>query len=301
VRVSLALMMKQRFAFGLSMFVFGLLLIGSDTASTRVDASGEVSQVVSPTPDRVVIPTVTAVPTDGTVPTDVPPTFTPIAEGPPQLQARETAGNVNIRLEADPEAQIVGTIQYGDSYVVTGRYFRWLQIRFEPSPSRHGFVFEELVEIIGDESRIPDLTQDPQPDSDEGGEPSAVDATAEWQEIQQTPGIEMTLTADTRILELPVLPGTGGDDDLVQPENEDNGPANAEQGSGPGVLPTFTYPPNLVAQAPTSEALEDGISATPDAGNALNIDVGDGVAPIVPIAVLAGLGMLGLVIVGLRR
>jgi hypothetical protein len=295
-------MKKQWLGFLLSIFAFGLLLIGSDKAPGRVDASpDEVSQVVSPTPDRVVIPTATIPPVDGATPTDVPPTFTPIAEGPPQLQARETAGSVNIRLEADPDAQIVGTIQHGDSYIVTGRYFRWLQIRFEPSPSRHGFVFEELVEIIGDETRIPDLTQDPQPASDAGGEPPAVDATAEWQEIQQTPGIEMTLTADARILELPVLPGTGDNDNLPQPESAVDGAANPQQGSVPGVLPTFTYPPNLVAQAPTSEFLEGEITATPDAGNALNISVGDGVAPIVPIAALAGLGMLGLLIAGLRR
>lgn len=247
----------------------------------------ELSQVVlSPTPDRVVIPSATSPPTDGAPPTEVPPTFTPTNQGPPQLEARANAGNVNVRIEPDPEGNIVGTISNGEFFTVTGRYYRWLQIRFEASPSRSAYVFEELVDIIGDEANIPDLTESARPTADS----SALDATSTVAAMQETPGFELTITADARILDAP-SGATSGEGQV-----EGNGSDDAAM-SGP--LPTFTYPSNLVAQAPTDIPIES-VTATPDPSR-VNLSVQNGVPPLLPIMVLAGIGIMGLVIGGFRR
>jgi hypothetical protein len=246
--------------------------------------------VVSPTPVRVTIPTAASVPTQGEPPTEIPPTFTPTDQGPAQLQAREGAGSVNVRLQADPDSEIVGTIQFGDLYVVTGRYFRWLQIRYEASPSRHGFIFEELVEIIGDQANIPDLTESALPTQDT----TIADTTATWQAVEATPGALLTITADARVLEIPaganVEPGDDG--------SEADGMSASSALTMPEILPTFTFPPNLVALAPTQVPVDEIAVVEPSGAN---LAIPDGIPPIVPIVVLAGLGVVGLLIGGRSR
>jgi hypothetical protein len=63
-------------------------------------------------------------------------------------------------------------------------------------------------------------------------------------------------------------------------------------------LPTYTYPPDVVAQAPT-----EGPSATPTQNTSVlpDISVSDGVAPVIPIAALGILGSLGLIFSLMRR
>lgn len=241
------------------------------------------SQAPTPTPARVIIPTSAPPPTAGAPPTPTA-TYTPQPEGPVQLEAREEAGPVNVRAQADPNSDRLGSIQYGEQYVVLGRYYRWLQIRFEPSPSRVAYVFEELVNIIGDESQIPDLTQQELPTEDL----SLLEPTMTWEALQLTPGAEETLRAESE-REIAAPGGAGG--------------AAAPAGEGEdvefGVLPTFTYPPNVVAQAPTQIPVMD-VTSTPDPAR-LNINVSDGIAPVLPIVLLGAIGVIGILLSFLRR
>jgi hypothetical protein len=204
------------------------------------------------------------------------PTATSTDEGPPQLEAKESAGAVNVRAEADPESEILGRIRFGERYTVTGRFYRWLQIRFEPSPTRIAYVFEDLVDIIGDEAAVPDLTILPTADD------PAARATETWQAIQELPGGELTVTADARVLE-------GGDAPEAAVSVDE-----VREVESTSALPTFTYPPNVVALVPTQVAQADISPTAVPVG--IDLSVSGGVAPIVPILVLAGLGVIGLLI-----
>lgn len=262
----------------------GLLFVAimiSRVRASEVELS-QVAQVASATPLRVVLPTSTMLATAGVVSSPTA-TYTPQAEGPVQLQAREEAGAVNIRANADPDSDRLGTIRHGDLYTVLGRYFRWLQIQFDSSPTGRGWVFEELVEIIGDPARIPDLNESLLPTQDT----SIIAATQTWEALEQLPGGFLTLTADARVI---AAPSSG----------ETSGGAGSETGnSGSGVLPTYTYPPNITPQAPTGQIIIEG-TATPG-DTRITISVSDGVAPIVPILILGGIGLLGLLVSVLRR
>ena len=246
-------------------FVLLIVLVG---ALGTVYASDADQLYLSPTPGSVSISSPTPLATIGIVRTPTP-TVTPTEEGSPQLEAKESAGAVNVRAEADPEATKVGVIRYGERYTVTGRYYRWYQIHFEPSPSRRAYVFEELVNIIGDEALIPDLTQVLVATADN----SIPNATASWEAIQQTPGGELTATAAVRAIDAP------SDSEEMQ--------------TAVGVLPTFTYPPNITPQAPTM--ISDVETQTAD-DPGIVVAVSDGIAPIVPIAVLGLSGIFGLLI-----
>lgn len=241
-------------------------------------------QGLTPTPARVIIPTSVPPPTAGQPPTPTA-TFTPQPEGPVQLEARQEAGPVNVRAQPDPNSDRLGSIQFGETYVVLGRYYRWLQIRFEPSPSRVAYVFEELVNIVGDESQIVDLTQQQVPTEDI----SDIEPTLTWEALQLTPGAQETLRAESE-REI-VAPGADG--------RQMAAPGEAGEQRSFGVLPTFTYPPNIVAQAPTQAPVMD-VTSTPDPAR-LNLNVSDGVAPILPIVLLGAIGMIGILLSLLRR
>jgi hypothetical protein len=238
---------------------------------TPVNADGVEQAAISPTPFRVTIPTAAPPSTAGTVVTERP-TATPTEQGPPQLTVREGYGDVNVRADPDIESDVMGKIRAGDLYTVTGRYYRWLQIRFEPATNHIGYVYDDLVEIVGDEADVPDLTILPTADN------PAARATETWAAILSTPGGEMTVTADARLIVGVNAPagavGAEGTSEVV--------PAS--------VLPTFTYPPNVVAQAPT-DAPQMEASPTDDTIG-LAISVSEGIAPIYPILILAGLGVL---------
>jgi hypothetical protein len=203
----------------------------------------------------------------------------------PMLQAIQSA---NVRADGDINAQRLGEIVNGDLYPVTGRAFRWLRIEFDASPTGVGWVYDELVEIIGDESAIPDLTAILLPTANA----AIAGATQTLDALTQIPGGIETATASARFLDAPQgLPGVGGG----QGENTEpvlGGIAPA------GPLPTFTYPPNIVAMAPTESAPEAGITSI---GEAESLEPTGQLAPIVPISVLIGLGMAGLIISATRR
>lgn len=197
------------------------------------------------------------------------------------LEAKPEAGPVNVRADADIESDRLGTIQAGELYPVLGRRFRWLQIRFLPSPEGRAWVFEELVTVTGDENSIPNLVPVVvnEPDT------SLIDATLTQAVFTLTPGAVLTMTASARILPLP-----GGEVSLADAAAGDDG-ASAR-------LPTFTYPPDL--RGPTATPGENPGSVSED--NQATPPVGpQRIPPALPIALLAAGGLLGLMLFSLRR
>lgn len=243
-------------------------------------AHGQV--VVSPTPVRIVIPT--AGPT--TAPANATPTLTrtPTPLGPVVLEAKTEA---NVRSQPDPNSELLGTIRAGDVYPIIGRYFRWLQFQFPTSPSGTGWVFEELVTVIGDATAIRDLTVEAAPTADE----TALAQTATFEFLTQIPGGVLTATASARIIIIPTQPGVL---EATTPDPSQENPVN--------VLPTFTWPPDqALALAGTLPVA--GSTASLDESQSLDISlsVPDRIPPIVLILALGGAGVLGLVISTLRR
>lgn len=234
---------------------------------------------------------VTATPVSGSFPTLPPPpiqggatatpTYTPTAPGRAVLEAKADAGDVNVRAEADIGADRIGTIRAGDQYPVLGKYFRWYQFQFDLAPAGRGWVFDELVNIIGDPSTIPDLSVEALPTDD----PVIMGATQTQAALTQTPGGILTATENSRQI---ILPGTPA---------APNAAEVAVSGDNAVPLPTFTFPPDLIAATPVDLSL---ITPTPATGFT-SISVSDGVPPIVPIVVLGGFGILGLFISSLRR
>lgn len=253
--------------------VIGLMWVGKG-----VSAQGS----VSPTPVQVQIPNAAApgsVEQAAVTPT---PTRTPTPVGPALLEALTEA---NVRAEADLEAEKLGTIRAGDTYPILGRYFRWLQFQYDKSPNGTAWVFDELVTIIGDETAILDLNVNALPTVDV----AAVNATGTWEAITQIPGGILTATAESRV--------------LPAPGSSLGEPGQVTSGSGlPQLLPTFTWPPDLAAasgQTP-SPTPADGIAPDP-AAESVDNPLDTAVPPIVPIALLGGVGLLGLFAASLRR
>ncbi len=237
-------------------------------------------ELVTSTPVRIDIPT--SLPVIGNPLMTETPTRTPTVAGPAMLEAKADAGDVNVRADADPESERLGSIRAGEFYPVLGKYFRWYQIQFDLSPSGRAFVFEELVDIIGDPTAIRDLSVEALPTTD----PTIAAATATQEAITQTPGGILTATAGVRVISLPdTNEGLPGLDTAGQVAD------------APTVLPTFTYPPDIVAIAPTQ-----GAPLTPTASPDLVLpEIPDSVPPIVPIVVLGGLGLLGLAVSSIVR
>lgn len=238
-----------------------------------------------PTPAPVFLSSPTPLPVfEETSPTPVN-TSTPETAGPAILEALVDAGDVNVRAEADPDAAIIGSIRNGTQYAVTGRYFRWYQIRYEDDL---GYVFEDLVSVLGDQTLIPDLSLEPIVTADV----EVIGLTETWAAITLTPGIELTATANANVLQGPVPAGGAGITVLEHAE----GTPNPDEPRA--ILPTFTYPPQ-VAQLSTETVL---IAASPTPQTTTLDEIANsGVTPIVPIAVLGGFGLLGLVISSFRR
>jgi len=235
-------------------------------------------ELVTATPARGNFPTLAPPPIQG-VNTETP-TFTPTVPGRAVLEAKADAGDVNVRSEADIGSDIIGTIRAGDQYPVLGKYFRWYQFQFDLAPAGRGWVFDELVNIVGDPATIPDLSVEALPTDD----PVIVGATQTQLALTQTPGGILTATENSRLV---VIPGS-----TVEANNA--GAADSENGIP---LPTFTFPPDLIAATPVDLSL---ITPTPMT-SLTTISVSDGVPPIVPIVVLGGFGLLGLFVSSLRR
>ncbi len=194
-------------------------------------------------------------------------TRTPTPEGQIFIEAREFA---NVRAQPDTTAAQLGQIANGERYVALGRYFQWIQFEYETSPTGRGWVFGDLVDVIGDVTQIPEVT-DPgalAPDQAE------IDAVGTQAAVTLTPGGLLTATADSRFAAL--------------------GQATL---AGPFILPTFTYPPGIVLVPTLADPLPD---ATPEPQPASTASSG-ALPPIVPVLLIGGLGVLGLVISALRR
>ena len=235
-----------------------------------------------PTPVPVIINSPTPQPSLTSEASPIPPTFTPTDQGPAQLLVPPDSGSINARSDPDIDSQVLGQINAGEQYPVTGRYFRWIQFRYEPSPSGYAYVYDDLVEINGDLSTIADLSQaTPTAQLDT----ASLDATSTVEALQLTPGYDLTLTASVREIEAP----SGFSDEDAAVLSED----------GEVRLPTFTPPPNLAGIAPpTFGALA---APTEDTGNQLEISVSDDIAPIVPIVIFATLGIIGLLLSTLQK
>lgn len=201
-------------------------------------------------------------------------TRTPTPEGIALLEAKEFA---NVRAEPSTESAQLGTIRVGETYNVIGRYISWIQFEYPSSPNGRGWVYGELVNLSGNTVNIPDI--DPY-SAVAALDSAASGATATQNIITQTPGGVLTATAISRQSSAPGA-ATPTDSGTRAPE------------------PTYTYPPGMVALAPTA-----GIAQSTDASGEQTLapaSNGNSLPPIVPILLLGGLGLFGLAISALRR
>lgn len=228
---------------------------------------------ISPTPLQFVIPTQAPLPTSVVIATPTP-TWTPTIVPPPMIRARQSDNPINVRAEPDPGGERLGSLDPNGQFEVFGRYFRWLQFAYEGAPTGRAWVYDELVEIIGDEADIPivDPFSSPTPSR-----------------AQDSPQNDETATAEARIVALPT-------DNVVLPGG------NSAQRNPQGLLPTFTPPPELATRVSTpTPAVFAPPTATPDILTVALENVAAGrIPPIVPIVGLGLLGLLGLGIALIR-
>ncbi len=256
-------MNKQRYIFILSVVL-----------STLSYVSVGYAQVPSATPVRVIIASSTPQPTQSVIETPTP-TWTPTSEGPVQLQAKADAGEVNVRSEPDPASQRLGGINTGEFYVVRGRYFNWLQFDFPSSPTGTGWVFDGLIDIVGDTSKIPNIDPYAVPTSE-----ADAAASQTLSVIVQTPGGDETATAQARIVVFSTPePNVTLDSVLVE-----------------SVLPTYTPPSEFVSRVTATPFVEQTTALT-----TLTDITSQRVPPAVPIIVLGFVGFLGVAISVIRR
>ncbi len=256
---------------------FVLLLIMVTVGMAQESGPTDVAQVlVSATPVRGVIATSTPQATSLALPTPLL-TATPTDVGTIFLEAKPDGGTINVRLEPDPEAPRIGGINPGQTYEVTGRYFRWIQFRY--TESQLGWVFDELVNIIGPAEFIPEID----PFSTAVQDPSIISASQTSEAITLTPGGILTATANSRFIEAPtsVL--------------ESSGSIETTQSAR---LPTFTPPPSVVAP-PTNNGL--AIAEGASNASAENSPLPNRIPPIGPIAILALIGFIGVILSAPRR
>ena len=152
-------------------------------------------------------------------------TMTPTPPGPVLLEARESAGNVNVRAAPDVNSERLGAIAFGTRYPALRQFFLWYELRYDPAPNGKAWVFGELVEISGDVSQIEVI------DRWEDAPTAAIDEAA--------PGTKDP-AANARVLNAPTA---------VEALEQVNEVIAAT------ALPTFTYPPNFLASAATPAAL----------------------------------------------
>jgi hypothetical protein len=225
-----------------------------------------------PTATPAQINIATAAPTGADDPLAIP-TATATTEGQIFIEARDFA---NVRAQPDTGAAQLGQIRSGELYPVIGRYFQWFQFVYEPSPTGLGWVFGDLVNIVGDVNAIPELDLSTQPTFD----PVAVEQTSTQGVITLTPGGILTVTAFTRIME--------SNPDAMTPV-------------GQGALPTFTYPPNVVRATATANLTNPAVTQTAAPQERITLVESSGLPPIIPILVLLGFGILGLAVSTIRK
>jgi hypothetical protein len=216
-------------------------------------------------------------------------TRTPTPPGPVQLEAKDTA---NVRALPDQTSERLGEIRAGTQYNIIRQYFHWIEFQYDQSPNQRGWVFDELVNIIGDQASIQQV------ESLDATSASnfSFDTTATGLALTETPGGLLTATAIARTNPAPASTAQPG----VVEVGTISSSGITEVATQRVALPTFTYPPGIVAFAPTQGTAE-AIAPTDTAGGRPLISDSTGIAPIVPIVALAGLGLVGLVIGSIRR
>lgn len=218
-------------------------------AQARASATPVSAVLITPTPEsqEPLPPTSTA-------------TLSPTPAAAVRLRARSTAGNINVRALPNLESEVLGIIADATEYQVLRNYFRWYEFRYDASPSGRGWVYGDLVEIVGDSSLIEVI--DSADDIERPGQAENLLAGGAEVESERTIAIA-TVQADSALsVELAVITA----------------------------LPTFTRP------APTPVSITDQIQIAAGIQSPwLNIP------PILPIAVLGGLGIIGLLISAIRR
>lgn len=250
-----------------------LFLMAKSDAIIRADLISQV--VVSPTPVQVSLPSPLPFLTEVPLATEVSATRTPTPQGAAVLEAITEA---NVRSQPDPGSERLGVIRKGDLFPIIGRYFRWYQFQYDQSPRGTGWVFDELVTIIGDQASIIDLAADITPT------PPVADTSSTLEVLTLTPGGFLTATSDA--LSIP-LPGQLSSQVLLPPTQ----PAS--------VLPTFTYPANLLVY---NSFLSSDAEMTLTPTTSTNIDTTPArFPPILPILIFAGGGILGLIFGSLWR
>lgn len=233
---------------------------------------------ISDTPVRVIIPDATESAAPDNVLTATP-TFTPTSP-PPSVFLEAAAALGDIRVLDFPETgTYLGSLENGRQYPITGQYFSWIQFEYPPSPNGLGWVYNQTVRVIGDVSEIRIISN---PNAANASPEENQTATAQAELL--TPSIAETASAEARILIVPTLEAT----------------ASGNQGNFP---PTFTPPPDAVLRVPTQ--IPDDIaepSPTPSlVDSAVSLVSNRRLPPIVPIALLVGFGMLGLMVNLIRR
>ena len=237
----------------LLLLVIGLVCLWCQTvpawAQARASATPVAAVIIRPTPEGQEPPPATSTATRSPTP---PPAV--------RLRARSTAGNINVRALPSLESNILGIIADATEYQVLRNYFRWYEFQYDASPNGRGWVYGDLVEIIGDSSLI-EVIEDAA-DIERPGQAENLLAGGGDGESERTIAIS-TVQADSALsVELAVVTA----------------------------LPTFTRP------APTPASQTDQIQFVAGIQNPL-----PQIPPILPIAVLGGIGMLGLLISALRR
>jgi hypothetical protein len=200
-------------------------------------------------------------------------TRTPTPQGVALLEAKEFA---NVRSEPSTDSAQLGQIRVGETYNVMGRYVSWILFQYPSSPTGTGWVFGDLVNLTGNVDGIPEVDPFAQGSNVDN---TALGATATQDILTQTPGGVLTATIQAR---------------LIQPGAPTATPLGTRE-----ILPTFTYPPGMVAIAPTPGVAIDVTDTNPPP--LVPTTSSNAVPPLVPILVLGGVGLLGLLVSSLRR
>lgn len=197
-----------------------------------------------------------------------------------ELVLIELVADVNAR--SSPELideNVLGLVRSGERFNVLGRYFNWIQFQYDLAPDKRAWVYQDLVQIIGDATLIKEIDPFIEPTLD----PLIAGATQTREAILQDPNGLLTVTALERVIQLPgesVVDGVVGID-----PNEGT------------VLPTYTYPVGISRDLLTPVGQSSlGLPSSTNATSARN----DSLPPIVLILVLLGFGMLGLTVTALR-
>lgn len=248
------------------------LLIIAGIGLARHSTDGVEAQDVSPTPVQLHFATSTPTPPRETNT----PTRTPTLSG--QVMIEALSEDTNVRAGPDINEDRLGTINPGEQFPVIAKRFDWYEIEYPDSPNGLGWVYKEVVNLIGDAAAVPELSLEQIPTID----PAFMNAQ------EATSNAEQTIQA---MIETPGAVGTLTVEAMITPTGVFTADANATPTLEPGApLPTYTPPPftNTPIILPRAAAASTSSSE------------GE-IPPIVPILALGALGLMGLLIAFLRR